>query len=122
MRKLQVGSSLYELAHKRVVNSAYFSPLSGSKILTTAQDNRIRVWDSIFGDMECPSREIVHSHDFNRHLTPFRAEWDPKVANIDPNLQYYKYLIYVHWCVLCDDCSYLACRIHLSHSQLLDVT
>jgi hypothetical protein len=21
----------------------------------------------------------VHSHDFNRHLTPFRAEWDPKV-------------------------------------------
>lgn len=25
-----------------------------------------------------PSREIIHSHDFNRYLTPFRAEWDPK--------------------------------------------
>jgi DNA damage-binding protein 2 len=25
-----------------------------------------------------PDREIVHSHDFNRYLTPFRAEWDPK--------------------------------------------
>ena len=27
---------------------------------------------------EAPDREIVHSHDFNRYLTPFRAEWDPK--------------------------------------------
>lgn len=78
MRCLEPGSSLYDLSHKRVVNSAYFSPHSGSKILTTSQDNRIRVWDSIFGNLESPSREIVHSHDFNRHLTPFRAEWDPK--------------------------------------------
>lgn len=70
---------MYQLSHKRVVNSAYFSPQSGSKILTTSQDNRIRVWDSIFGNLDSPSREIVHSHDFNRHLTPFRAEWDPKV-------------------------------------------
>ncbi|GAA0183963.1 damaged DNA-binding protein [Lithospermum erythrorhizon] len=78
MRQLKAGSSLCNLAHKRVVNSAYFSPQSGSKILTTCQDNRIRVWDSIFGNLDSPSREIVHSHDFNRHLTPFRAEWDPK--------------------------------------------
>lgn len=78
MRRMEAGSSLHELAHKRVVNSAYFSPLSGSKILTTSIDNRLRVWDSIFGDLDSPSREIVHSHDFNRHLTPFRAEWDPK--------------------------------------------
>lgn len=78
MRKLEAGGSLYNLTHKRVVNSAYFSPISGTKILTTAQDNRLRIWDSIFGDMDSPSREIVHSHDFNRHLTPFRAEWDPK--------------------------------------------
>ncbi|KAG0463808.1 hypothetical protein HPP92_019877 [Vanilla planifolia] len=75
---LESGSSLVNLAHERVVNSAYFSPQTGSKILTTSQDNRIRVWDSIFGDLSQPSREIVHSHDFNRHLTPFRAEWDPK--------------------------------------------
>ncbi|CAK9164213.1 unnamed protein product [Ilex paraguariensis] len=78
MRRLEAGSSLYNLSHKRVVNSAYFSPHSGSKILTTSQDNRLRVWDSIFGELDSPSREIVHSHDFNRHLTPFRAEWDPK--------------------------------------------
>ncbi|XP_024012133.1 protein DAMAGED DNA-BINDING 2 isoform X2 [Eutrema salsugineum] len=78
MRKLQPGASLNDLAHKRVVNSAYFSPSSGTKILTTSQDNRIRIWDSIFGNLDLPSREIVHSHDFNRHLTPFKAEWDPK--------------------------------------------
>ncbi|CAL0315635.1 unnamed protein product [Lupinus luteus] len=78
MRRMEVGSSLYDLKHQRVVNSAYFSPLSGNKIMTTSQDNRIRIWDSIFGNMDSPSREIVHSHDFNRHLTPFKAEWDPK--------------------------------------------
>ncbi|URD83860.1 WD domain, G-beta repeat [Musa troglodytarum] len=77
-RRLGTESCLASLAHGRVVNSAYFSPLTGNKILTTSQDNRIRVWDSIFGNLEHPSREIVHSHDFNRHLTPFRAEWDPK--------------------------------------------
>ncbi|KAF6153594.1 hypothetical protein GIB67_027461 [Kingdonia uniflora] len=78
MRKLGAESSLGNLPHGRVVNSAYFSPHSGSKILTTSQDNRIRVWDSVYGDLDSPSREIVHSQDFNRHLTPFRAEWDPK--------------------------------------------
>lgn len=78
MRRLEAGSSLYNLEHKRVVSSSYFSPLSGSKILTTSLDNRIRVWDSIFGNLDYPSREIVHSHDFNRYLTSFRAEWDVK--------------------------------------------
>ena len=82
MRRIEASSSLYQLAHRRVVNSAYFSPVSGSKIVTTSQDNRLRVWDSVFGDLDSPSREIVHSHDFNRHLTPFRAEWDPKVLYI----------------------------------------
>ncbi|KAF3777410.1 DAMAGED DNA-BINDING 2 protein [Nymphaea thermarum] len=78
VRRLEAGSCIESLAHGRVVNSAYFSPLTGNKILTTSQDNRIRVWNSIFGNLERPSREIVHSHDFNRHLTCFRAEWDPK--------------------------------------------
>ncbi|CAD6232608.1 unnamed protein product [Miscanthus lutarioriparius] len=77
-RKLEANSPLAGLAHGRVVNSGYFSPQSGNKILTTCQDNRIRVWDYILGDLQSPSREIVHSHDFNRHLTPFKAEWDPK--------------------------------------------
>lgn len=32
----------------------------------------------IFGDLSYPSHEIVHSHDFNHHLTCFRATWDLK--------------------------------------------
>lgn len=39
---------------------------------------RIRVWDYVLSAGGPPDREIVHSHDFNRYLTPFRAEWDPK--------------------------------------------
>ena len=39
---------------------------------------RLRVWDYVLSANEAPDREIVHSHDFNRYLTPFRAEWDPK--------------------------------------------
>ncbi|CAL2263717.1 unnamed protein product [Prunus armeniaca] len=78
IRRIEAGSSIYDLSHSRVVNSAYFSPVSGSKILSTSQDNRLRIWDSIFGNMDSPSREIVHSHDFNRHLTAFKAEWDPR--------------------------------------------
>jgi hypothetical protein len=39
---------------------------------------RIRVWDYMLSADGPPDREIVHSHDFNRYLTPFRAEWDPK--------------------------------------------
>lgn len=60
-------AELAVMSHTRVVNSAYFSPLTGSKVLTTCQDNRLRVWDNW---LSCgtapPDREIVHSHDFNR--------------------------------------------------------
>lgn len=41
---------------------------------------RLRIWDYILSASDAPDREIVHSHDFNRYLTPFRAEWDPKDA------------------------------------------
>lgn len=39
------------MEHPKVVNSAYFSPRSGTKILTTCIDNRctlqcMRAWDS----------------------------------------------------------------------------
>ncbi|KAK9908379.1 hypothetical protein WJX75_006998 [Coccomyxa subellipsoidea] len=66
--------------HPKVVNAAYFSPRSGTKIMTTCIDNRLRIWDYILSASDAPDREIVHSHDFNRYLTPFRAEWDPKDA------------------------------------------
>lgn len=67
-----------QIRHPRLVNSAYFSPNSGRKLLTTCIDNRVRIWDNIHNVDRPATQEIVHSHDFNRHLTPFRAEWDPK--------------------------------------------
>lgn len=78
MRMLSPDNCLATLTHPRVVNSAYFSPITGNKILTTCIDNRIRVWDNICSDLSEPSREIVHSHNFNRYITAFKAEWDPK--------------------------------------------
>ncbi len=36
------------------------------------------MWDSLVGDMSTPSHELVHSHDFARYLTTFKAVWDPK--------------------------------------------
>ncbi|KAJ9522787.1 hypothetical protein QJQ45_019813, partial [Haematococcus lacustris] len=73
-------AELSVLHHPRVVNSAVFSPVTGHKLLTTCQDNRLRVWDhvAISPSGTPPDHEHVHSHDFNRYLTPFKGEWDPK--------------------------------------------
>jgi len=35
------------------------------------------VWDYVLGNLDTPL-EIVHSHDHNRYLSPFRSVWDPK--------------------------------------------
>ena len=40
-------SLLAVLQHAKVVNAAYFSPVTGRKILTTCIDNRLRVWDLV---------------------------------------------------------------------------
>eukprot|EP00879_Flechtneria_rotunda_P021498 GHRR01022657.1.p1 GENE.GHRR01022657.1~~GHRR01022657.1.p1 ORF type:complete len:165 (+),score=56.42 GHRR01022657.1:63-497(+) len=69
-------AELAVMKHGRVVNAAVFSP-SGRKILTTCQDNRLRFWSNLLACDGPPDLEIVHSHDFNRYLSPFRAEWFP---------------------------------------------
>jgi DNA damage-binding protein 2 len=78
MRMLSPDNCLAQLNHPRVVTAAYFSPITGNKIMSTCLDNRIRVWDNLCADLSEPSREIVHSHNFNRYITSFKAEWDPK--------------------------------------------
>ena len=96
---LASASEIASIEHPRLVNSAYFSPKTGGKLMTTCIDNRVRVWDYLHSlDKPC-DREIVHSHDFNRYLTPFRAEWDPK----DPHerLLVVGRSVGLHWCILC---------------------
>jgi DNA damage-binding protein 2 len=66
------------MEHPRVISAASFSPCTGNAIMTTCGDNRIRIWDDVSRAGEAPSRQLVHSHDFNRYLTPFKAVWDPK--------------------------------------------
>lgn len=86
MRKFVPGSPLGSFQHERIVSSAVFSPNTGRKLLTTSYDNRLRIWDDINafqGDANqfvdsLPSNTFVHSHDFHRYITPFRATWDPK--------------------------------------------
>lgn len=41
-------AELASLQHSKVINAAYFSPITGRKILTTSQDNRLRVWDYVY--------------------------------------------------------------------------
>ncbi|XP_078666187.1 WD repeat-containing protein 76-like isoform X2 [Branchiostoma floridae x Branchiostoma belcheri] len=73
----QFVASLYQ--HSRSVSSAYFSPASGSRILTTCFDDRIRVFDtSAIGQQTVkPLRELRHNNQTGRWLTPFRAVWVP---------------------------------------------
>ena len=70
--------SLVTLLHPRAVTTATFSNITGTRLLTTCIDNRLRVFN-VNGDLQSGDcLEIVHSHDFGRYLTPFRAVWDPK--------------------------------------------
>lgn len=84
-RRIGPGMALGWFKHGRVATSAFFSPNSGAKLLSTSIDNRIRLWGDVHGFVgdvngreDVETVEIVHSHDFHRHLNPFRAVWDPK--------------------------------------------
>lgn len=50
------------MTHSKVINSAYFSPVTGRKVLTTCQDNRIRVWDYLMAGREVSSFWCGFSH------------------------------------------------------------
>uniref|UniRef100_A0A3P9GZ83 DNA damage-binding protein 2 n=1 Tax=Oryzias latipes TaxID=8090 RepID=A0A3P9GZ83_ORYLA len=68
-------SFLYEMPHERPVNSAYFNPLDSTKLLTTDQQDQIRVYSSC--DWSKPQQIIQHPHRQFQHLTPIKATWHP---------------------------------------------
>ncbi|XP_068131074.1 WD repeat-containing protein 76 isoform X2 [Hyperolius riggenbachi] len=70
--------SLY--GHTRSVASAYFSPVTGNRILTASADDHIRVFDSSdLGGPKIPLlTSIRHNNNTGRWLTRFRPVWDPK--------------------------------------------
>ncbi|XP_073397723.1 DNA damage-binding protein 2 isoform X2 [Dendrobates tinctorius] len=77
LRKIKDKSScLYTMPHTRGVNSAYFSPWDGAKLLTTDQHSEIRVYSAI--DWSQPQRIIPHPHRQFQHLTAIKAAWHPR--------------------------------------------
>ncbi|NP_001090070.1 WD repeat-containing protein 76 [Xenopus laevis] len=65
--------------HSKSVASAYFSPVTGNRILTTCADDYIRVYDSSSLCSEAPLLTAFrHNNNTGRWLTRFRAVWDPK--------------------------------------------
>ncbi|XP_033730251.1 DNA damage-binding protein 2-like [Pecten maximus] len=67
-------SVLNLLKHDRPVNSAHFSRTDGCRLLTTDQQNQVRVYQAPDWRLE---RTILHPHRFFRHLTPIKATWHP---------------------------------------------
>ncbi|XP_053811027.1 WD repeat-containing protein 76 isoform X1 [Vidua chalybeata] len=65
--------------HTRSVASAYFSPVTGNRVVTVCADDRLRVYDttSLTSTVTLLS-SIRHNNNTGRWLTRFRAIWDPK--------------------------------------------
>ncbi|XP_017203403.3 WD repeat-containing protein 76 isoform X1 [Oryctolagus cuniculus] len=65
--------------HTKSIASAYFSPLTGNRVVTTSADCKLRIFDS-----SCLSSQIAllttirHNTITGRWLTRFQAVWDPK--------------------------------------------
>ena len=61
--------------HGAPVNSAYFDPIYGSRILTTSQNSEMRVYDP--HDWCKPTIVVEHPHRHFQHLTDIKATWHP---------------------------------------------
>ncbi|XP_072479727.1 WD repeat-containing protein 76 isoform X2 [Notamacropus eugenii] len=65
--------------HSKSLASAYFSPVTGNRVVTTCFDNYLRVFDTSCMSSKIPLlTSIRHNTNTGRWLTRFRAVWDPK--------------------------------------------
>lgn len=67
---------LATMVHDAPISSANFDPLHGSRILTTAQNSELRVYDS-YNRWETPTIVIRHPHRHFQHMTHIKASWHP---------------------------------------------
>ncbi|XP_049457573.1 WD repeat-containing protein 76 [Epinephelus fuscoguttatus] len=75
--KSQAVSQLH--GHSLSITSAYFSPHTGNRVLTSCMDNHIRVYDTSAMTMESPLlTSIRHDMRTGRWLSKLSAVWDPK--------------------------------------------
>uniref|UniRef100_A0A8D2LP69 WD repeat-containing protein 76 n=1 Tax=Varanus komodoensis TaxID=61221 RepID=A0A8D2LP69_VARKO len=65
--------------HTKSVASAYFSPHSGNRVVTTCADNTLRVFGtSCLSSLAPILTTIRHNNNTGRWLTRFQTVWDPK--------------------------------------------
>lgn len=64
--------------HSKSITSAYFSPNSGNRILTTCLDNHIRIYDTSAFTTPPLLKTIRHDTNTGRWLSKLSAVWDPK--------------------------------------------
>ena len=62
--------------HGGVVSSAYFDPTHGTRLLTTAQNGEIRVYEP-HNLWEEPRCVVTHAHRNFQHMTDIKATWHP---------------------------------------------
>ncbi|XP_074773089.1 WD repeat-containing protein 76 [Athene noctua] len=65
--------------HTKSVASAFFSPVTGNRVVTVCADDKLRVYDtsSLSATVEVLST-IRHNNNTGRWLSRFQAVWDPK--------------------------------------------
>nr|XP_015198867.1 PREDICTED: WD repeat-containing protein 76 isoform X2 [Lepisosteus oculatus] len=80
LKKSKTSCAVSSLSgHNLSVNSAYFSPNTGHRVLTSCLDNTIRVFDTASLSGDAPLLQFVrHNMHTGRWLTKLRAVWDPK--------------------------------------------
>ncbi|XP_009071893.1 PREDICTED: WD repeat-containing protein 76, partial [Acanthisitta chloris] len=65
--------------HIKSVASAYFSPVTGSKVVTVSADDKLRIYDTTSLSSTVTALSVIrHNSNTGRWLTRFRAIWDPK--------------------------------------------
>ncbi|XP_077174374.1 WD repeat-containing protein 76 [Paroedura picta] len=67
------------VGHSKSVASAYFSPATGNRVVTTCADDTLRIFGTNCLSSVAPILATIrHDNRTGRWLTRFRAEWDPK--------------------------------------------
>ncbi|KAM6125427.1 WD repeat-containing protein 76 [Phoenicopterus ruber ruber] len=65
--------------HTKSVASAYFSPVTGNRVVTVCADDKLRVYDTTsLSSTVAVLSTVRHNNNTGRWLTRFRAVWDPK--------------------------------------------
>ncbi|CAB4067705.1 DDB2 [Lepeophtheirus salmonis] len=76
IRNVKEKEPLVQILHNKPVNSAVFSCVDGTRILTTDQHSELRVYT---GPQWTCQNIIPHPHRQFQHLTPMIATWHPLV-------------------------------------------